>query len=133
MPSESRTWELAEACHIFARDVPRDRAVRKVLREAAQAGVIGWRESVVELTEPEAERLGQWIDGLMRVQASLDNITRLSFEIHTAIDRARAQLLELGQPADAVVGIRIAIAAAERLVSAAQRMERDAAAAVPSA
>lgn len=133
MPSESRTWELAEACRIFAREVPAHLAARRVLREAAQAGVIPWREAVAELTEAEADRLGQWIDGVMRVEASGDNITRLSFEVHTCIDRARVQLTQLGQPAEAVVWIRIALAAGERLASAAQRMERDAVAAVPSA
>ena len=132
MPSESRAWEIEQACRIFARDVPAHVAPKRVLREAAQAGVIPWRETVGELTEPEAERLGRWIDGLMRVEASGDNLTRLTFEVHSSIDRARVLLTQLGQPAEAVVWIRIALAAGERLASAAQRMERDAVAVAPS-
>ena len=132
MPSESRTWEMTEACRIFARDTS-THAVKKVLREAAQAGVISWRETVGELTEAEADRLGRWIDGLMRVQASGDNVTRLTFEIHMNIDRARALLTQAAQPAEALLHVRIALAAGQQLAIVAERIERDTAGAVANA
>ncbi len=123
MPSESRTFEMEQVCRIFARDESKN-AAKRVLRQAARDGIVPWREAVCELTEAEADRLGRWIDGLTRVEADSGNVMRLVLDAMTSIDHARALLLA-SRPADAQVGLRIAIAACKLLASLAERMERE--------